>query len=362
MPTPALSRSTITNFYGGFDPSRLRLTRFKNTHYVGVDTVAGFYTWASLLELFDDHEYQRWWTGQRPRVQEIAEHFDWMAFKPIVVAYRSDVPPGRPHLSTIDGLGETNAIKAKADREGIEGPIYVPVMIADCDDAHSEAELYVKINSGITVLSDKQLFFAQKFAEQGLNWAGPKPCTFIVEELAKIGVSICYGDHRKLANEIDSCSTMRHALHNLGRAGFRQFVTCLNTFRRPRSNCETNPPVGNNPPLETGRLSLELYANKTDLLDGLYKFLLRLNSRDTRTIVTALRYGWSAASILSMAAQGIRSPEGERIINAPTSSRRICTAEVIMASYEYGLRVSRTQEYKRRHASRRGRAASVPTP
>jgi hypothetical protein len=110
---------------------------------------APFLEWIAVERLVVDTEYQRE-IGRRgaTNVIQIAEHFDWSKFAPVIVA---PVEGGR--FAIVDGQHRTTAAMLREIKE-------VPCQVVQADRA-KQAAAYAAVNGNITKTTAQQLYHAR---------------------------------------------------------------------------------------------------------------------------------------------------------------------------------------------------------
>jgi hypothetical protein len=110
---------------------------------------APFLEWIAIERLVIDTEYQRE-IGRRgaTNVAQIAEHFDWSKFAPVIVA---PVEGGR--FAIVDGQHRTTAAMLRDIKE-------VPCQIVQADRA-KQAAAYAAVNGNVTKTTPQQLYHAR---------------------------------------------------------------------------------------------------------------------------------------------------------------------------------------------------------
>jgi hypothetical protein len=114
---------------------------------------APFLEWIAVERLVVDTEYQRE-IGRRgaTNVIQIAEHFDWSKFAPVIVA---PVEGGR--FAIVDGQHRTTAAMLREIEK-------VPCQVVQADRA-KQAAAYAAVNGNITKTTPQQLYHARLAAD-----------------------------------------------------------------------------------------------------------------------------------------------------------------------------------------------------
>ncbi len=127
----------------------LESKRFPSPAHAFAPGPAPILQWIKIDQLVVDTEYQRE-IGRRgaTNVIQIAEHFDWSKFAPVIVA---PVEGGR--FAIVDGQHRTTAAKLRAIEE-------VPCQVVQADRA-KQAAAYAAVNGNVTKTTAQQLYHAR---------------------------------------------------------------------------------------------------------------------------------------------------------------------------------------------------------
>lgn len=130
-------------------------------------------TWVEIEKLVVDESYQRE-IGRRGtiNVAQIAEHFDWSKFAPVIVA-----PVEGGQYAIVDGQHRTTAAMLRGQKS-------VPCQVVQADRA-KQAAAFAAVNGNVTKTTPVQLFFARLSAGDETTKAVADACLAAGVKLAR---------------------------------------------------------------------------------------------------------------------------------------------------------------------------------